>query len=101
MTTTRRVHPPRVRVAIGAMLLTALLPLASIPRCPAQNQIRVIEILADKDSRYKIAQKTSPTLKFKTGEEKPLKIMAHKAQTFNRNVPIHGFALIRKKDGAK
>ena len=101
MTTTRRVNPPRVPVAIGAMLLTALLPLASIPRCAAQNQIRVIEILADKDSRYKIGRQKSPTLTFKAGEEVQFRITAKKAKTLNRNGSIHGFALIRKKDGAK
>jgi len=101
MTTTRRVNPPRVPVAIGAMLLTALLPLASIPRCAAQNQIRVIEILADKDSRYKIGRQANPTLTFKAGEEVQFRITAKKAKTHNRNGSIHGFALIRKKDGAK
>jgi heme/copper-type cytochrome/quinol oxidase subunit 2 len=101
MTTTRRANPLRVPVAIGAMLLTALLPLASIPRCAAQNQIRVIEILADKDSRYKIGRQASPTLTFKAGEEVQFRITAKKAKTHNRNGSIHGFALIRKKDGAK
>ena len=101
MTTTRRVNPPRVPVAIGAMLLTALLPLPSIPRCAAQNQIRVIEILADKDSRYKIGRQASPTLTFKAGEEVQFRITAKKAKTHNRNGSIHGFALIRNKDGAK
>jgi heme/copper-type cytochrome/quinol oxidase subunit 2 len=101
MTTTRRVNPSRVPVAIGAMLLTALLPLASIPRCAAQNQIRVIEILADKDSRYKIGRQASPTLTFKAGEEVQFRITAKQAKTHNRNGSIHGFALIRKKDGAK
>jgi len=101
MTKTRRVNPPRVPVAIGAILLTALLPLASIPRCAAQNQIRVIEILADKDSRYKIGRQTSPTLTFKAGEEVQFRITAKKAKTLNRNGSIHGFALIRKKDGTK
>lgn len=101
MTTTRRVNRPRVPVAIGAMLLTALLPLASIPQCAAQNQIRVIEILADRDSRYKIGRQTSPTLTFKAGEEVQFRITAKKAKTNNRNGSIHGFALIRKKDGAK
>ena len=101
MTTTRRVNRPRVPVAIGAMLLTALLPLASIPQCAAQNQIRVIEILADKDSRYKIGRQASPTLTLEAGEEVQFRITAKKAKTHNRNGSIHGFALIRKKDGAK
>ena len=98
---TRRVNPTRVPVAVGAMLLAALLPLASIPRCAAQNQIRVIEILADKDSRYKIGRQASPTLTLKAGEAVQFRITAKKVKTLNRNGSIHGFALIRKKDGAK
>ena len=101
MTMTMHANPHRIRVTIAAVLLIALLPLASTPRCAAQNQIRVIEILADKDSRYKIGRQTSPTLTFKAGEEVQFRITAKKAQTLNRNGSIHGFALIRKKDGAK
>ena len=63
--------------------------------------MRVVEILADKDSRYKIDGRASPTLTFKAGEEVQFRITAKKAQTLNRNGSIHGFALIRKKDGAK
>ncbi len=101
MTMAMRTNPHRVALTFAALLLTALLPLASISRCAAQNQIRVIEILADKDSRYKIGRQASPTLTFKAGEEVQFRITAKKAKTLNRNGSIHGFALIRKKDGAK
>src|ERR1700675_3424437 len=101
MTMTMRANPPRVPATFAALLLRALLPLASIPRCAAQNQIRVVEILADKDSRYKIGRQTSPTLTFKAGEEVQFRITAKKAKTHNRNGSIHGFARIRKKDGTK
>jgi plastocyanin len=96
-----RVNPPRVALTFTALLLTVFLPLASIPRSAAQNQIRVVEILADKDSRYKIGRQKSPTLTFKAGEEVQFRITAKKAKTLNRNGSIHGFAMIRKKDGAK
>jgi heme/copper-type cytochrome/quinol oxidase subunit 2 len=101
MTMTMRVNPPQFLFMIAALLFTALLPLGSIPRCAAQDQIRVVEILADKDSRYKIGRQASPTLTFKAGEEVQFRITAKKAKTLNRNGSIHGFALIRKKDGAK
>ena len=99
--TIMRANPHRVALTVATVFLAALLPLASIPRCAAQNQIRVVEILADKDSRYKIGRQTSPTLTFKAGEEVQFRITAKKAKTLNRNGSIHGFALIRKKDGAK
>jgi plastocyanin len=96
-----RVNPLQARLRIATLLVTALLPFGSAPPCAAQNQIRVVEILADKDSRYKIGRQASPTLTFKAGEEVQFKITAKKAKTLNRNGSIHGFALIRKKDGAK
>ena len=83
------------------MLLAALLPAGSTPRSSAQNQMRVVEILADHDSLFKIGRQVSPTLTFKAGEEVQFRITARKARTLNRNGYIHGFALIRKKDGAK
>jgi len=92
---------PRVVIKLVAFLLASLPLVVSVPRCAAQSQARTIEILADKDSRYKINGKTSPTLTFKANEEIQFRITAKKAKTLNRNGSIHGFALIRKKDGAK
>ncbi|MBZ5665051.1 MAG: hypothetical protein LAO30_10650 [Acidobacteriia bacterium] len=94
-------HQHRVTVRIAVMLLAALLPAGSTPRSSAQNQMRVVEILADHDSLFKIGRQVSPTLTFKAGEEVQFRITARKARTLNRNGSIHGFALIRKKDGAK
>ena len=89
--------PHKIAVLIAATLLLA----GSSMRCIAQTDIRVVEILADKDSRYKIGRQVSPALTFKAGEEVRFRITAKKAKTLNRNGSIHGFALIRKKDGAK
>ena len=94
-------HHPRGILRITALLLAALLPTGSTPPCAAQNQMRVVEILADHDSLFKIGKHASPTLTFKAGEEVQFRITARKAKTFNRNGSIHGFALIRIKDGAK
>jgi plastocyanin len=90
----------RASLRIAALLLSVLTAVFS-SRCAAQTQMRVIEILADKDSRYKIGRQVSPTLTFKAGEEVQFRITAKKAKTFNRNGSIHGFALVRKKDGTK
>ena len=86
---------------MATLLLAALVPATSTMRCVAQTQPRVIEILADHDSLFKIGNQTSPTLTLKAGEEIQFRITARKAQNRNRNGSIHGFALIRKKDGAK
>jgi heme/copper-type cytochrome/quinol oxidase subunit 2 len=68
---------------------------------PARGQERVIEILADKDSRYKIAGERSPEITVKAGEPVVLRITARRGKTWNRDGSIHGFSLLRAKDRAK
>lgn len=63
-----------------------------------QSQHRVIEILADRDSRYKIAGQKQPVITAKPGEELTLRITARKAQSQNRDGSVHGFILLRAKD---
>jgi hypothetical protein len=64
----------------------------------AQSEHRIIEILADRDSRYKIAGQKQPVITAKPGEELTLRITARKAQTQNRDGSIHGLTLLRAKD---
>lgn len=64
----------------------------------AQLQPRVIEILADHDSRYKMTGLKQPMITVKAGEEIVLRITAKKAQNHNRDGSIHGFTLLRAKD---
>src|SRR5262249_48318766 len=63
-----------------------------------QNERRVIEILADHDSRYQMEGQKQPVLKLKAGEEITLRITAKKAKNVNRNGAIHGFTLLHAKD---
>jgi len=67
----------------------------------AQAALQIVEILADKDSRYRMNGVANPTLTLKAGTEVRLRITARKAKTRNRDGSVHGFALIRAKDGAK
>jgi heme/copper-type cytochrome/quinol oxidase subunit 2 len=63
-----------------------------------QSQPRVIEVLADRDSRYKIAGQKQPVIAVKAGEPITLRITANKAKNRNRDGSIHGFTLLRAKD---
>ena len=63
-----------------------------------QSHARVIEILADHDSRYKIKGQKRPVITVKTGEQINLRITAKKAKNLNRDGSIHGFSLLRPKD---
>ena len=67
----------------------------------ANVQARVIEVLADKDSRYKIAGQAGPEITVKAGEPLLLRITARKGKTWNRDGSIHGFTLLRAKDRTK
>lgn len=73
--------------------------------CFAQIQVgsrtRVIEVLADRDSRYKIAGEKKPEISVKAGEPIVLRITARKAISRNRDGAIHGFSLLRAKDRSK
>jgi heme/copper-type cytochrome/quinol oxidase subunit 2 len=63
-----------------------------------QRAIRVIEILADHDSRYKIEGQKQPAITVEAGEAVTLRITAKKAKNVNRDGAIHGFTLLRAKD---
>jgi heme/copper-type cytochrome/quinol oxidase subunit 2 len=79
-------------------ILVAALSLAIVPHLAQPDSPRVIEILADHDSRYKIAGVTSPTITVHAGEPLTLRITAIKAKNRNRDGSIHGFSLLRGKE---
>lgn len=77
-----------------------LLMLSAVCACGQSTQpaTRVIEILADHDSRYKIEGQKQPVITAKAGEAITLRITAKKAKNVNRDGAIHGFTLLRAKD---
>jgi plastocyanin len=68
---------------------------------PALSQAHVIEVLADKDSRFKIAGQGRAEITVKAGEAVLLRIEARKGKTWDRDGAVHGFTLLRAKDRAK
>ena len=79
---------------VATITLSALQAKAQVS--PPQG--RVIEILADHDSRYKIRDQKQPVITVKAGEQITLRITARKAKNLNRDGSIHGFSLLRAKD---
>ncbi|HSS96743.1 MAG TPA: hypothetical protein VLK33_06930, partial [Terriglobales bacterium] len=67
----------------------------------AQEQAHVIEVTADKDSRYKMAGLSKPEITLKAGEQVTLRIMANKGKSSNRDGSIHGFTLLRASNRTK
>ena len=81
-----------LRIAAAAVVFTALL---------LHAQIRVIELRADKDSRYKIGGTASPEITLTAGEQILLRVTARRGKSWNRDGSIHGFTLLRAKDRSK
>ncbi len=67
----------------------------------AQGGLHVIEVVADKDSRYKSPDGGKPEITLKAGEQVLLKVSARKAKSWNRDGSIHGFTLLRAVDRSK
>ena len=63
-----------------------------------QAQPHLIDIVADSDSRYKIAGMRTPEITVKAGEPVILRVTAHRGKSWNRDGSVHGFTLLRAKD---
>jgi heme/copper-type cytochrome/quinol oxidase subunit 2 len=90
-----------VLMAVGAMSLgawTAWHAEALAGQAPAASAPQVIEVLADHDSRYKIAGEKEPSISVHARQPVTLRITAKKAKTQNRDGSIHGFSLLRAAD---
>jgi heme/copper-type cytochrome/quinol oxidase subunit 2 len=89
-----RFMPCRPRtLAFAALALSAL----SLPAWTQQSP-RVVEILADHDSRYKMQGKSTPSITVTAGEKIRLRVIAIRAKNRNKDGSIHGFSLLRPKD---
>jgi heme/copper-type cytochrome/quinol oxidase subunit 2 len=82
----------QVALSISALLL----PFG--PQTQPVETPSVIEILADHDSRYKIAGLKEPVITVHAGQQVHLRITAVKAKDHARDGSIHGFSLLRAKD---
>jgi heme/copper-type cytochrome/quinol oxidase subunit 2 len=85
-------------LVLFAVILAACL---SSAQSPASRQPRLIEVLADKDSRYRMAGLKRPEITVRAGEPILLRITARRAKSWNRDGSIHGFSLLHAKDRSK
>jgi heme/copper-type cytochrome/quinol oxidase subunit 2 len=88
-----RVGGPRLGCLVAVGLLLALAPHFVWPESP-----QVIEVLADHDSRFKMAGMKDPVITVHAGAPVTLRVTAVKAKNHNRDGSIHGFSLLRAKD---
>ncbi|MBZ5491372.1 MAG: hypothetical protein LAO76_10610 [Acidobacteriia bacterium] len=91
-------RPLNYLTQLSLLAAFALFFLSSMP-CFAQG--RVIQILADKDSHFKIAGMSHAEITVKAGEPILLRVIARKGKTWNRDGTVHGFTLLRANDHHK
>ena len=87
----------RLRDRVGRAMLAPLFGICSWGQGP-QPAARVIEVLADHDSRYKLPGQKQPIITVRAGEPITLRITAKKAKNVNRDGAIHGFTLLHAND---
>jgi len=86
---------------LGRLAALAAFGILFTAAVPAFGQARVIEVLADKDSHFKMAGQSRAEITVKAGEPIVLRISARKGKTWNRDGAVHGFTLLRAKDHSK
>ena len=86
-----------LRYVCALIVASCVIGYAQAPVAP----VHVFEVLADRDSRYKIAGEKRPEITVKAGEQILLRITARKGKSWNRDGSIHGFSLLRAKDRTK
>jgi hypothetical protein len=82
--------------ALASLVATSLL-------CVAQTQIprmRVIELTAGRDSRFRLGDKVAPIIEVSAGENLILRITAVRAREVARDGSVHGLALLDKNETA-
>jgi heme/copper-type cytochrome/quinol oxidase subunit 2 len=91
-------NPLRIqRIFVGIAVLGIVLGCESL----VHAQARVIELTADRDSRYKIAGMPAPEITVKAGEHIVLRVTARRGKSWNRDGSVHGFSLLRARDRTK
>lgn len=86
---------------IFRILIPAIAAVLLMTSTPVFGQARLIQIVADKDSHFKIPGQESPEITVKAGEPLLFRIEAHKGKSWNRDGAVHGFTMVRAKDRAK
>jgi heme/copper-type cytochrome/quinol oxidase subunit 2 len=89
-----------IRLALRAVPWALAYFLVALPT-PAQSQPHVIEVIADKNSSYKVTGQSKAEITVKAQEPILLRIDARRGKTWNRDGTIHGFTLLRAKDRSK
>jgi heme/copper-type cytochrome/quinol oxidase subunit 2 len=108
MKTRSTLKPPFVRVLLLGVFSTSVVSAVPVPfaaatgttNAPVPQTVtrRLIEIVADHDSQFRISGQSAPVISVTAGEPLRLRITAIKAKNKNRDGAVHGFTLLHAKD---
>ena len=82
---------------VGSIVVGALLVLG-LTSGVAGGGPRVINVIADKDNRYKVPGQANPAITVKKNEVIKLRITAHKAAEWDKDGTVHSFTIKELKD---
>ena len=85
-------------LAFSSILLAGVLLLPGQATRSAGGGPRVINVIADKDNRYKVPGQTNPVITVKKNEVIKLRITAHKATEWEKDGTVHSFTIKELKD---
>jgi hypothetical protein len=90
----------RRQIHLALICISLLAGASSFSQTAAPLSPRIIELTADRDSRYRQSHKTSPTIEVSAGELLILRITAIRADQVARDGSVHGLALLDKNSNA-
>jgi heme/copper-type cytochrome/quinol oxidase subunit 2 len=90
----------RGQIHFGLICAALLAGSISYSQTNSPATLRIIELTADRDSRYRQSHKTSPTIEVSAGELLILRITAVRADQVARDGSVHGLALLDKNSNA-
>ncbi len=91
----------RVRKTVSTALTACTLGAALVPALSAETAAtppRVIEVIADKDNRFKVPGESRPLITLKVGEKVVLRITSHFGGEKARDNAVHSFVVKKLRD---
>jgi heme/copper-type cytochrome/quinol oxidase subunit 2 len=81
-----------------ATLAVASMAVRTLPATPASDNMRVIEVIADKDNTFKVPGEKKPAITVKPGEKVVLKITSHFGGEQARDGSVHSFVVKKLRE---
>lgn len=90
-----------IRKTVSTILPACTVAAILVPMLRAQTsaiQPRIIEVIADKDNRFKVPGESKPVIRLKAGEKVVLRITSHFGGEKARDDSVHSFVVKKLRD---